>query len=114
MCAAKYRLDNLTAILDRNRLQVDGFTEEIMPVEPLAAKWRDFGWHVLEVDGHDVGQLLRAYDLALVRKDQPTIIIARTVKGKGVSFSEGKVAWHNRVFTQEEARAALAELGEVA
>lgn len=114
MCGAKYHLDNVTAILDRNQLQVDGYTEEIMPVEPLAAKWRDFGWHVLEVDGHDVGQLLQAYDLALEWQGQPTIIIARTVKGKGVSLSEGKVAWHNRVFTQEESQAALAELGEVA
>ena len=114
MAASKYALHNLTALIDRNLMQVDGHTEGIMPVEPLAYKWRDFGWHVLEVDGHDVGELLDAYDEALAREGQPTIIIAHTVKGKGVSFAEGKVAWHNRVFTQEEAREALAELGEVA
>jgi transketolase len=113
MSAAKYRLDNLTAIIDRNKLQVDGPSEEVMPVEPLAAKWRDFGWHVLEVNGHDVGQLLRAYDLALAWKDQPTVIIAHTVKGHGISFTEGKVQWHNKALSKEEARVALAELGEV-
>ena len=114
MSANKYHLDRLTAIVDRNQLQVDGHTEGIMPVEPLASKWREFGWHVLEVDGHEVGQLLEAYDVALAHEGQPTIIIAHTVKGRGISFAEGKTAWHNRVFTQEEARAALAELGEVA
>ena len=114
MSANKYRLHNLTAIVDRNQLQVDGHTEGIMPIEPLAGKWRQFGWHVLEVDGHDVGQLLDAYDQALARKEGPSIIIAHTVKGRGVSFAEGKTAWHNRVFTPEEARAALAELGEAA
>jgi transketolase len=113
MASAKYRLDNLTAIIDRNKLQVDGPSEEVMPVEPLAAKWRDFGWHVLEVDGHDVGQLLRAYDLALAQKGQPVMIIAHTEKGHGLSFSAGKVQWHNKALSGEEARAALAELGEV-
>lgn len=113
MASAKYRLDNLTAIIDRNKLQVDGPSEEVMPVEPLAAKWRDFGWHVLEVDGHDVGQLLRAYDLALAQKGQPVVIIAHTEKGHGLSFSAGKVQWHNKALSGEEARAALAELGEV-
>lgn len=112
MSAAKYRLDNITAIIDRNKLQVDGPSEEVMPVEPLAAKWRDFGWHVLEVGGHDVGQLLRAYDLALAWKNQPTVIIAHTVKGYGLSFTAGKVQWHNKELSQEDARLALAELGE--
>ena len=113
MAASKYKLDNLTAIIDRNMLQVDGPSEEVMPVEPLAAKWRDFGWHVLEVDGHDVGQLLRAYDLALAWKGQPVAIIAHTEKGYGLSFAVGKVQWHNKALSEEEARAALAELGEV-
>lgn len=112
MSAAKYKLDNLTAIIDRNKLQVDGPSEEVMPLEPLAAKWRDFGWHVLEVDGHDIGQLLRAYDLALAWKDQPTVIIAHTEKGHGLSFTAGKVQWHNKALSPEEARMALAELGE--
>ena len=113
MASAKYKLDNLTAIIDRNKLQVDGPSEEVMPVEPLAAKWRDFGWHVLEVDGHAVGQLLRAYDLALACKGQPVVIIAHSEKGHGLSFSAGKVQWHNKALSGEEARAALAELGEV-
>ena len=112
MAAAKYHLDNLTAVVDRNNMQVDGVAEDIMPVEPLSDKWRSFGWHVLEVDGHAPEQLLRAYGLALARKGQPTIIIAKTVKGHGISFTAGKVHWHNRVLTQEGARVALAELGE--
>jgi len=112
MCGAKYKLDNLTAIVDRNQLQVDGFTEDVMSIEPLAAKWRNFGWHVLEINGHDVGQLLRAYDLAQAWNGQPTISIAETVKGYGISFTAGKVQWHNQVFTQDQARLALAELGE--
>ena len=114
MCGAKYRLCNLTAILDRNQLQVDGSTEEVMPIESVGPKWRAFGWHVLEVDGHDVGQLLQAYDQALAWKNQPTIIIADTVKGKGVSFAEGKTEWHSKTLKPEEARVALAELGEEA
>jgi transketolase len=112
MAAAKYRLDNLTAIVDRNGLQTDGTTEEVMPVEPLASKWRDFGWHVLEIDGHEVGQLLRAYDLALEHPGQPTAILARTEKGHGVSFAAGKVQWHNQALTAEQAALALAELEE--
>ena len=113
MAAAKYRLNNLTAIIDRNNLQVDGPSEEVMPVEPLAAKWRDFGWHVLEINGHDVRQLRQAYGLALAWQDQPTVIIAHTVKGHGVSFTAGKVQWHNKELSPEDARKALAELGEV-
>jgi transketolase len=112
MCAAKFRLDNLTAILDRNRLQVDGTTEDVMPLEPLRGKWEEFGWRVLEVDGHDCRQLLSAYDLALSWRGQPTLIIGRTAKGRGISFAEDKVQWHNQALTQEQARAALAELGE--
>jgi transketolase len=113
MAAAKYHLNNLTAIIDRNDLQVDGPSEEVMPVEPLAAKWRDFGWQVLEVNGHDVRQLRQAYGVALAWKDQPTVIIAHTVKGHGVSFTAGKVQWHNKELSPEDARKALAELGEV-
>jgi transketolase len=112
MAAAKYRVDNLTAIVDRNRLQTDGPTEEVMPVEPLASKWRDFGWNVLEIDGHNIPQLLHAYDLAVARKNQPTVIIAQTEKGHGISFAAGKVQWHNQALSKEQAEIALAELGE--
>ncbi len=114
MAAAKYRLDNLTAIVDRNGLQTDGTTEEVMPVEPLANKWRDFGWNVLEVNGHSIAELLGAYDAALSHANQPTVIVARTVKGYGVSFAAGKVQWHNQALSQEQMEIALAELGESA
>jgi transketolase len=112
MTAAKYHLDNLTAIVDRNQLQVDGLTEQIMPLEPLAEKWAAFGWNVLEVDGHDVRQLLGAYDAALACKGRPTMIIATTVKGKGISLAEGNVDWHHHGFTVDQARKSLIELGE--
>lgn len=113
MCATKYSLDNLTVIVDRNQLQVDGSTEDVMPIEPLAGKWREFGWNILEVDGHDIAELLNTYSQALACKNQPTIIIARTVKGRGVSFTEGKAEWHSKALSMEEARVALAELGEI-
>ena len=112
MAGAKYGLDNLTAIVDRNRLQVDGASDDIMPVDPLDEKWRAFGWNVLEIDGHDIEQVLDAYDAALAHKSQPTVIIANTVKGKGVSFAEGQVTWHNQVLSEELAQVALADLGE--
>ena len=112
MAAAKYKLDNLTAIVDRNGLQTDGTTEEVMPVEPLANKWRDFGWHVLEVNGHHIAELLQAYDAAAAHASQPTVIVAHTVKGYGVSFAAGKVQWHNQALSQEQLTMALAELGE--
>ena len=112
MCAAKYQLDNLVAVVDRNSLQVDGATERIMPLEPLAPKWRGFGWHVIEVNGHDPKELLGAYESARLRKGQPTAIIAKTVKGRGVSFMEGQVGWHSRAITTEQAEVALADLEE--
>jgi len=94
MCAAHYKLDNLTAIVDRNGLQIDGPTEEVMSLEPLAHKWKVFGWHTIEIDGHDMKQILNALDEAEKIKGKPTVIIARTVKGKGVSFAENVVGYH--------------------
>ena len=94
MAASHYRLDNLTAILDHNKLQIDGPTSQVMSPEPLAAKWRAFGWHVLEISGHDLGQVLDALEEAKKTKGKPTMIIANTVKGKGVSFMENQVDWH--------------------
>ncbi len=114
MFAAKYHLDNLTAIIDRNGMQVNGLSEQVMPVEPLPAKWRDFGWHVMEVDGHDLVGLQQGYEQAVAHKGEPTVLVAHTIKGHGVSFSEGQAQWHNRSLTQDEARLALAELGETA
>ena len=94
MCAAHYQLDNLVAIVDRNRLQIDGPTKEIMCLGDLSAKWQAFDWHTLEVDGHDMSQILSALDETEKLKDKPTVIIAHTVKGKGVSFAENQVGYH--------------------
>ena len=94
MSAAHYQLDNLTAIVDRNNLQIDGSTKEIMCLEDLSAKWQAFGWHTLEIDGHNMSQILSALDEAEKTKNKPTVIIAHTLKGKGVSFAEGAVGYH--------------------
>ena len=94
MCASHYKLDNLTAIVDRNDLQIDGPTEEVMRLEPLVDKWQAFGWHTIEIDGHDMSQILKALDEAEKVKGQPTVLIAHTLKGKKVSFAEGVVGYH--------------------
>lgn len=111
MSAAHYKLDNVTAILDHNGLQIDGPNVEIMNIEPIAEKWRAFGWHVVEVDGHDFAQILAAFDEAKATKGQPTIIIAHTIKGKGVSFMENEVDWHGKAPTPEQVEQALRALG---
>jgi transketolase len=94
MAAAHYKVSNLTVFVDRNHLMIDGFTEDIMGLEPLAAKWAAFGWTVKEVDGHDFEALAGAIDFALAHKEGPVVIIADTVKGKGVDFMENDPAWH--------------------
>ena len=110
MAAAKYGLDQLVAIVDHNRLQVVSTVGEAMPIEPIADKWRAFNWHVLEIDGHHVGEILEACEKARMEKGRPTLIIAHTVKGKGVSFMEDAVAWHSKVPSEAERVQALAEL----
>ena len=110
MAANHYRCDNLCAILDYNGYQIDGKTEDIMALEPLIGKWQAFGWHAICIDGHNIEQILTAFDQAKAIKQKPTIIIARTVKGKGVSFMENVVDFHGRAPTQEEAKKALKEL----
>ncbi len=110
MAGAKYGLDNITAFVDRNGIQQEGRTEDIMPLEPLMDKWRAFNWHVLSIDGHDFRQILAAIDEAQRTKGRPTVIIARTVKGKGVSFMENKIKYHGAATTEEEYKEALAEL----
>ena len=112
MTAAKYRLGNLVAIVDCNRVQQGGATADVMPLEPLADKWRAFNWHVQEVDGHDVGAVLSALHLADDVHAQPAVILARTIKGKGVSFMENDHRWHNRIPDREDYELALAELEE--
>jgi len=112
MLAAHHRLDNLTTILDRNVMQIDGTTEQIMALEPLAEKWRAFGWNVLEIDGHDMVQIISALELAKGTKGKPTMIVANTVKGKGISFMENELAYHGRALTKEEMERAREELRE--
>jgi len=110
MASAHYRLDNLTAFLDHNRLQIDGPIEEVMSPEPLAEKWRAFGWDVQVIDGHDMAQILEAVEKAQLVRGRPQMIVAETVKGKGVSFMENQAGWHGSAPKPEEAEKALAEL----
>lgn len=110
MTAAHYCVDNLCAIVDNNGLQIDGFCCDVMNVEPLTEKWRAFGWNVLDIDGHDMEQIVDSFDEAEDAKGKPTVIIARTVKGKGVSFFEGKAEYHGIAPTVEELEKALREL----
>ncbi|GAF26009.1 Apulose-4-phosphate transketolase subunit A [Moorella thermoacetica] len=110
MAAAHYRLDNLTAIVDHNHLQIDGRVEEVMSPEPVADKFRAFGWEVMTIDGHDFGQILDALERAREVKGKPTVIIAETIKGKGVSFMENQAGWHGKAPKPEEVEKALAEL----
>lgn len=112
MAGAKYHLDNLTAFIDRNGIQQEGRTEEILPLEPLADKWRAQNWNVLEIDGHDVRAILGAVHEAQATKGRPTVVVCRTVKGKGVSFMENVLKYHGAATSDEELRRALAELGE--
>jgi transketolase len=110
MASSHYRCDNLTAIVDYNHYQIDGRVEDIMNLEPLTEKWRAFGWYVLEIDGHNFSQILNAYNTVVQIREKPQVIIAHTIKGKGVSFMENVVDFHGRAPTKEEAERALKEL----
>ena len=110
MTAAKYRLDNLLAIVDRNNCQIDGTCAEVMPTEPLWEKFASFGWEPILSDGHDTDALLRAISVAKRTKDKPSVIIASTIKGRGVSFMENRYEWHSGNVTKEQCELALAEL----
>jgi len=112
MAAAHFQLDSLTAMVDYNKLQIDGENKDVMGLEPLVGKWQQFGWHTTEIDGHDMAEVVRAIEEAQSTKGKPTCIIAHTVKGKGVSYMECAVDWHGRAPTQEELDQALVELGE--
>jgi transketolase len=112
MCAAHHGLDNLCAIVDYNKLQSDDRNDAIMRVEPLAAKWRAFDWAVMEIDGHDIAQILSAFRRASATLGRPSIIIAHTIKGKGVPFMENVPYWHGSVkLTREQTEEALMALG---
>jgi transketolase len=113
MAAAHYKLDNLCAVLDNNGLQIDGRNDDVMTVQPLDEKFRAFGWNVICIDGHDMEQILDAFAKAREFKGKPTIIIAKTVKGKGVSFMEDQAGWHGKAPNLEQAEQAMAELGGV-
>ena len=110
MFAPNYKLDNLTAIVDFNGLQLDGFTRDIMDLEPFAAKWAAFKWEVIEINGHDIQQIIGAIQKAGTVKGSPTVIVAHTIKGKGVSFMENNVDWHGKAPNKSETEIALREL----
>ncbi len=111
MAASHYKIDSLCAILDRNQLQIDGPTEKIMSIEPIQPKFEAFGWHVININGHDHKDLLLAFKEAESIKGKPTLILANTVKGKGVSFMEGSLNFHGKAPNEEELEQALSELG---
>lgn len=108
--AGKYKIHNLTAIMDRNNIQIDGMTEDIMPLEPLKEKYESFGWHVIEVDGHNFEQIIEACNLAKAIYEKPVMIIAHTIPGKGVDFMEFDYHWHGKPPKPDEAKLALREL----
>jgi transketolase len=110
MFAPHHRMDNITAIIDHNDLQLDGRVCDIMGIEPLTDKWRAFNWNVLEINGHDMGEILKAFKKAGEVKGKPTVIIAHTIKGKGVSFMEGNVDFHGKAPNPQETEQALKEL----
>lgn len=109
--SSHYKLDNLTAIVDRNGLQIDGPTEKIMCLEPIAGKWKAFGWHVIEIDGNKMAELMESLNEAKRISGKPTVIIAHTLKGKGVSFMEWINAFHGKALSKDEMKIALQELG---
>ncbi len=110
MTAAHYKLDNLCAIIDLNGLQIDGPVSKVKAIEPVASKWSAFGWNVIDIDGHDMKEILEALDEAETVKGKPSVILAHTIKGKGVSFFEGKVEYHGIAPTPEELEEALKEM----
>ncbi|MEI7512679.1 MAG: transketolase [Candidatus Uhrbacteria bacterium] len=110
MLAGKEKLHNLVVIVDRNNIQIDGFTEDVMPLEPLADKWKAFNWHVIEIDGHNIRQFIDATEEAKAVFEKPTVILAHTIPGKGVSFMENKYEWHGKPPNTEEAAKAIIEL----
>lgn len=110
MTSAHYKLDNVCALVDYNNLQIDGTVESVMGIAPLVEKWQSFNWHTIEIDGHDLSQVLAAYEEAKQTKGQPSVIIARTVKGKGCSFMENVAGWHGKSCNKEELKTALDDI----
>ena len=110
MAAAHHKVDNLCTIIDRNRLQIDGGTEQVMAIDPLRDKWTTFGWHTLEIDGHDMSQIKMALDLADKERGRPSVIIADTIMGKGVKSIENDYRWHGKVPSKEQLKDFIYEL----
>ncbi len=110
MLAGKLKLDNLTAIIDRNNIQIDGMTEDVMPLEPFREKYEAFNWHVLEINGHDMREIVNAVETGRAVYEKPVAILAHTIPGKGVDFMEFKYEWHSKTFTPEEAKESLRQL----
>lgn len=110
MFAGKNKLSNLTAVMDRNNIQIDGMTEDVMPLEPIADKYRAFNWHVLEVNGHNIAEFVNAIDEAKAIYEKPTLIIAHTIPGKGVPEIEFDYHWHGKPPTKEEGKRFLKEI----
>ena len=111
MFAAHHQLDNITVFLDHNGLQIDGPNEDVMSIEPIEDKFKAFGWHVINIDGHSFEEIFAAIDEAKNTKGKPTMIVAKTIKGKGVSFMENQVGWHGKAPSEEETKIAIDELG---
>ncbi len=112
LSANKFNLDNLIVIIDYNKLQLDGYNDEVLPIEPIVDKWKAFGWFVQTINGHSIDEIIKAIDIAKETKNKPSIIIANTVKGKGVSFMEDECDWHGRVPDKREFEIAIGELSE--
>ena len=110
MTAGKYRLDNLTAVIDRNNIQIDGFTENVMPLEPLKEKYESFGWKVLEIDGHNIPEIIKAMNSSKSVFVKPVVIIANTIPGKGVDFMQWEYQWHGKSPNSKQAEEALRQL----
>lgn len=110
MAASKYKLDNLCVIVDNNNLQIDGTIEEVMSSYPIDEKFKSFGFQIINIDGHDIDEIIKAFEVAKNVKGKPTCIIAKTIKGKGVSFMENQVGWHGKAPNEEQYKQALEEL----
>lgn len=110
MASSKYKLDNLCVIVDNNNLQIDGTIEEVMSSYPIDEKFRSFGFQIINIDGHDIEEIMKAFEVAKNIKGKPTCIIAKTIKGKGVSFMENKVEWHGKAPNEEQYKTAIKEL----
>lgn len=114
MFAGKYKLHNIVAIIDRNNIQIDGNTEDVMPLEDLHGKWESFGWHVQEIDGHNIESIIDACSMARAITNKPSVIIAHTIPGKGVDFMEYDYHWHGAAPKSEQAKEALKKLRTLA